>query len=176
MSLLAMVMVHANLRPGLAAQEIDTRLKELSLQLPPPVGSAGSYVPWVRYGNIVVISGQGPVLPGGKLSPDYQGTVGRDVSLEVARDAARIAAINTLSHLKTACDGDLDKVKKIIRLMGFVRSVPDFPYLPKVLDGASDLLVDVFGEKGKHARYVAGVSALPFNFVVTLELMVELQA
>jgi len=151
---------------------IERRLAELGIELPVPVGSAANYVPWVKTGNLVIISGQGAVRNG---QMEYCGTVGASISIEDAIAAARLTAINLVSHLSGACDGDLDRVKRIVRLMGFVNCMPTFGEHPKVLDGASDLLVQVFGDRGRHARFVAGVTSLPFGMSVTIEATAEIE-
>jgi enamine deaminase RidA (YjgF/YER057c/UK114 family) len=155
-------------QPGL----IESRLAELGIELPEPVGSAANYVPWVKTGNLVVISGQGAVRHG---RIEYLGTVGDSISVDDAIAAARLTAINLISHLRDACDGDLERIKRIVRLLGFVNCVPSFGGHPKVLDGASDLLVQVFGDKGRHARFVAGVTSLPFGMSVTIEATAEIE-
>ena len=152
--------------------KIDLRLSELGITLPTPVISAGNYVPWVITGNLVHISGQGSVSNGKIL---YQGRVGESISATDAGLGARLAAINLIAHLRTACDGNLDRVKRIVRLFGLISSSPNFFHLPQVLDGASELMVSVFDEKGNHARYVGGVMTLPFGMSVTMELTAEIE-
>ena len=151
---------------------IESRLAELGIEIPNPAVSAANYSPWVKTGNLVVISGQGAVR---NMRMEYRGTVGDSVSIEDAIAAAQLTAINLIGHLRDACDGDLDRVKRIVRLMGFVNCVPTFGALPNVLDGASDLLVQIFGNKGRHARFVAGVISLPFGMSVTIEAMAEIE-
>ncbi len=106
---------------------------------------------------------------------EYRGTMGHNISVDDAIAAARLTAVNLVSHLRDACDGELDRVKRIVRLMGFVNCVPTFDGHPKVLDGASDLLVQVFGDKGRHARFVAGVTSLPFGMSVSIEATAEIE-
>jgi enamine deaminase RidA (YjgF/YER057c/UK114 family) len=151
---------------------IDARLLELGIVLDNPVMSVGSYLPWVKTGNLVFISGQGAV---GRNRIEYRGKVGDTLSLEDAIASARLTAINILAHLRNACDGDLDRVKQFVKLLGFVNCVPNFTRLPQVLDGASDLFIEVFGAKGQHARFVAGVNSLPFDLSVTCEAVVEIE-
>ena len=150
---------------------VEDRLISLGIELE-PVGRAGSYLPWVRTGNLVFLSGQGAVS---RKGIEYRGKVGDTVSMEDAIASARQAAINILAQLRVACDGDLDRVKQIVRLLGFVNCIPAFTRLPEVLDGASNLLIEVFGEKGKHARFLAGVNSLPFDLSVTCEAIVEIE-
>ncbi|TNE56872.1 MAG: RidA family protein [Alphaproteobacteria bacterium] len=150
---------------------IDTKLSELGVQLPEPVAPVASYVPYVITGNLVFVSGQVPI-EGGKLP--YIGKLGADVSLEDGQAAARLCAINILTQVKDACGGDLDKVVRCVKLGGFVNSVPEFGDQPKVINGASDLIVEVFGDKGKHARAAVGVPSLPFNVAVEVDAVFEI--
>ena len=152
--------------------DVYERLKALGVILPLPPRPAGNYASWVCTGKLVVISGQGPFAEGDMV---YRGRVGQDLSVPDAQKAARCAAINLLSHLQEACGGNLNRVRQLVRLMGGVCCAPNFYQLPSVLDGASDLLMAVFGEKGRHARYPVGVLTLPFNAPVTLELMAEIE-
>ena len=150
---------------------IDDRLSSLGIVLE-PIGRAGNYLPWVKTGNLVFLSGQGAVS---RKGIEYRGKVGDTVSIEEAIASARQAAINILAHLRVACDGNLDRVKQVVKLTGLINCVPTFTRLPEVLDGASNLLVEVFGEKGQHTRYVAGVNSLPFDLSVTCEAVVEIE-
>src|SRR5581483_6397172 len=129
-----------------------------------------NYVPFVRTGNLLVISGQVCFGQDGKLAS--KGQLGGGVSIEQGQQAARACAINLLGQIKSAL-GDLDKVVRVVRLGGFVNSVPGFPDGPKVLNGASDLIVEAFGDKGRHARTTVGVSALPLDATVEVEGMFE---
>jgi enamine deaminase RidA (YjgF/YER057c/UK114 family) len=148
------------------------RLKTLGIVLPPPTRAAGNYSSYVCTGKLVFISGQGPFADGRMI---YRGRVGKDISIADAQKAAKYAAINLLSQLEVACGGNLNQVRQLVRLMGCISCASDFYQLPTVLDGASDLLMAVFEEKGRHARYPAGVSTLPFNAPVTLELVAEIE-
>ncbi|MGB9143383.1 MAG: RidA family protein [Aestuariivirga sp.] len=150
---------------------IDKRLVELGIVLPTPSKPVANYVPWVRTGNLVFISGQG-ALKDGKI--EYAGKVGDTLSVEDAIASARLTAINVLAHLRDACGGDLDRVKRVVKLLGFVNCTPTFGDQPKVINGASDLMVEVFGDKGRHARSAVGVPALPFNLSVEVEAIVEI--
>lgn len=150
---------------------IDKKLAELGIALPTPSKPIANYVPWVRTGNLVFISGQGAVRDG-KI--EYTGKVGDTLSVEDAIASARLTAINVIAHLRDACGGDLDRVKRIVKLLGFVNCTPTFGEQPKVINGASDLMVEVFGEKGRHARSAVGAPSLPFNFSVEVEAIAEI--
>ena len=151
---------------------INKRLTELGIMLPTPSKPVANYVPWVRTGNLVFISGQGAVKDG-KI--EYTGKVGETLSIEDAVASARLTAINVLAQLRDACGGDLDRVKRIVKLLGFVNCTPTFSEQPKVINGASDLMVEVFGEKGRHARSAVGAPALPFNLSVEVEAIAEIE-
>jgi enamine deaminase RidA (YjgF/YER057c/UK114 family) len=152
--------------------KIDQRLKELNIELPVPAKPVANYVGWVRTGNLVFTAGQ-VTLKDGKI--EYQGKVGTDFSTEEAAKAARLCAINVISQLKDACGGDLDRVKRIVKVVGFVNGVPAFNEHPKVINGASDLFVEVFGDKGKHARSAVGAGSLPLNVAVEVEAVAEIE-
>ena len=151
---------------------IDKRLAELGIVLPTPAKPIANYVPWVRTGNLVFISGQGAVRDG-KI--EYTGKVGDTLSVEDAIASARLTAINVIAHLRDACGGDLDRVKRIVKLLGFVNCTPTFGDQPKIINGASDLMVEVFGEKGRHARSAVGAPSLPFNLSVEVEAIAEIE-
>jgi enamine deaminase RidA (YjgF/YER057c/UK114 family) len=151
---------------------IDKRLAELGIALPTPAKPIANYVPWVRTGNLVFISGQGAVRDG-KI--EYTGKVGDTLSVEDAIASARLTAINVIAHLRDACGGDLDRVKRIVKLLGFVNCTPTFGDQPKIINGASDLMVEVFGDKGRHARSAVGAPALPFNLSVEVEAIAEIE-
>ena len=152
--------------------QIDKKLRELGIVLPTPSKPVANYVRWVRTGNLVFISGQGAVRDG-KI--EYAGKVGDSLSLEDAINSARLTAINILAQLRDACGGDLDRVKRIVKLLGFVNCTPDFGEHPKVINGASDLMVEVFGDKGRHARSAVGAPALPFGLSVEVEAIAEIE-
>ena len=151
---------------------IDARLKELGIELPQPAKPVANYVPWVKTGNLVFTAGQVP-LKDGKI--EYQGKIGRDFTVEEGQAAARQCAINILAQVKDACGGNLDKVKRCVKVVGFVNGVPDFADHPKVINGASDLLVTVLGERGKHARSAVGSGSLPVNVAVEVEAVFEVE-
>ncbi len=150
------------------AGRIDAKLAELGITLPTPAAPVANYVPVVRTGDLVVVSGQLP-MQDGKLTAI--GKVGEAVSLEQAVAAARLAAINVIAHLKVACGGDLDRVQQVVRLGGFIAAPASFTQHPAVMNGASDLAVAVFGDAGRHARTTIGVPSLPLDGVVEVEGM-----
>jgi enamine deaminase RidA (YjgF/YER057c/UK114 family) len=152
--------------------QIDKRLAELGIVLPTPAKPVANYVGWVRTGNLVYTAGQ-VSLKDGKI--EYQGKVGKDFSTEEAHKAARLCAVNVIAQLKEACSGDLDRIKRIVKLVGFVNAVPEFTDHPKVVNGASDLMVQVFGDKGKHARSAVGSGSLPINVAVEVEAIAEIE-
>jgi enamine deaminase RidA (YjgF/YER057c/UK114 family) len=151
---------------------IDKRLAELGIVLPTPAQPVATYVPWVKTGNLVYISGQG-AMKEGKLQ--YTGKVGDTLSIEDAVASARLTAINILAHVRDACGGDLDRVKRVVKLLGLVNCTPAFGDHPKVINGASDLMVEVFGDKGRHARSAVGAPSLPFGLSVEVEAIVEIE-
>lgn len=151
---------------------IDTKLAELGITLPVPAVPVANYVPCVRSGNLVTVSGQICFGPDGKLAPEHTGKVGADVTPETAKEAARLCAINVIAQLKAAV-GDLDRVVRCVRLGGFINSAPDFTAQPAAMNGASDLVVAVFGDKGRHARSTIGVAALPLGAAVEVEALFE---
>jgi len=150
---------------------IESRLTELGITLPEPAKPVASYVSYVRSGDQLTISGQ--------LSNDanggIKGTVGVDVTPEQAADAARLCGLNLIAQIKAACDGDLDRVVRIVKLGGFVQAGPDFEAIPAVINGCSDLMVQVFGDAGKHARSAVGVYKLPLGFAVEVDAIVEVR-
>ena len=151
---------------------IDQRLKELNIELDDASVPAGSYVPYVITNNLVFISGQLPFIDG-KLT--IKGKVGDNVSLDDAVKMSEACAKALLSQLKAACNGNLDKVIKVVKLGGFVASAPNFIDQPKVINGASDLIVNIFGDKGKHSRFAVGVAALPLNVPVEIDGIFEIE-
>lgn len=151
---------------------IENRLNELGIDLPVAPSPAGSYVPAVTAGNMVFVAGQLPSISG---EVKYLGKVGKDITLEEANQGAKLCIINALAVLKAHL-GSLDKIEQIVRVGGFVNSSDGFTMQPKVINGASDFLVEVFGEKGKHARAAVGVNELPLNAAVEVEMTVLLKA
>jgi enamine deaminase RidA (YjgF/YER057c/UK114 family) len=149
---------------------IKEKLDTLGITLPTPPKPAGSYIPVVRTGNLVFVSGQIPIKDGKIL---YSGKVTKDLSIQDAQKGARLCAINALAQLKSEF-GNLEKISKIVRVSGFVNSPPEFTEQPKVINGASDLLFEIFEEKGQHTRIAVGVSSLPLNSAVEIDLIVEI--
>jgi len=153
------------------ANAIDAKLSSMGITLPASVMPAANYVPYVVFGNLVSISGQLPMKDG---KPQDIGKVGKDLTVEQAQGTARLCGINILSHLKAACDGDLSRVKRCVRLGVFVNSTEDFVDQPKVANGISDMIVGIFGDAGKHSRAAVGVSQLPFGVAVEVEALFEI--
>jgi len=149
--------------------EIEKKLGELGIILPGQTKSMGNYVTVRKSGNMLYLSGNGPMREGKVV---MSGKLGADLSIEQGYEAARITAINILGVLKSEL-GDLDKIKQFVKVLGFVQSTDDFFDQPKVINGASDLFVEVLGEKGRHARSAIGTSVLPFNLPVEIEVIVE---
>lgn len=147
---------------------IDAKLRELGIVLPTPTVPVANYVPFVRAGDLVVVSGQLPMMDG-KLAA--AGKLGEAVSIEQGQQAARLCFINVLAHMKAACDGDLDRVAQVVRLGGFIAGVAGFTGHAQVMNGASDLAVAVFGEAGRHARAAVGAPSLPLDAAVEVEAM-----
>jgi enamine deaminase RidA (YjgF/YER057c/UK114 family) len=150
---------------------IELKLAELDITLPSPMPPIANYVPYVVTGNLVVVSGQVPAVDG-RIA--VTGKVGQGVSLDQGIEAARLCFINVLVHLKAACGGDLDRVKRVVRLGGFIASAPEFTSQAQVMNGASDLAVAVFNEAGSHARTTIGVPALPADAAVEVEGLFEI--
>lgn len=150
--------------------EIEARLSALGISLPEAVAPLANYVPFVREGSLLHVSGQLPMESGGLI----KGVVGVDVDLEAARHAARVCGVNLIAQIKKACDGDLGRVKRIVKLGGFVQAGPDFVEIPQVINGCSDLMVEVFADAGKHARSAVGVYRLPLGAAVEVDAVVAL--
>ena len=153
------------------AGKIDARLAELGIALPEAAAPVANYVAYVVSGNVVHVAGQLPV-ENGELK--YAGAVGGEVSVEDGAAAARLCALNVIAQVKAACGGDLDRVARVLKLNGFVNAPAGFTDQPKVVNGASDLMVDVFGEAGRHARSAIGMGSLPFDASVEIDAMVEI--
>lgn len=152
-------------------QDVEAKLKELGITLPAVPPPVANYVNSVRTGNLVFMAGKGPNRPeGGYIT----GKVGQDLTVEQGYEAARLAAIIQLAALKAEV-GDLNKVKRIVKVLGMVNAVPDFTDHPEVINGFSDLMVEVFGDKGKHARAAVGMGSLPRNIAVEIEMIVEVE-
>lgn len=153
------------------AQNAEAKLKALNIELPPISKPLANYVHVVRSGNLLFLAGKGPSKTDGTY---ITGKVGKDLTIEQGREAARLTAINQLAVLKAEL-GNLDKVKRIVKVLGMVNCEADFKDHPKVINGFSNLLVEVFGEKGKHARSAVGLCSLPNNMAVEIELIVEVE-
>jgi len=151
---------------------IEARLKELGISLFTPPKPVASYVPYTISGNLVFISGQVPFQDG---ALKYVGKLGEDFSIEMGQAAAQLCAINILSVLKLACEGDLDKVVRCLKVNVFVNATPDYDKQPEVANGASDLFAAVFGEAGKHARAAVGMGSLPRGVAVEVDAIFEIQ-
>lgn len=154
-----------------AAGRIDARLAELKIELPTATKPVANFVPCVQTGNTLFVSGQVSSWNG-----EYRhiGKVGREITLEMAQDAARICALNVLAHTR-AFLGDLDRVTRVVMVQGFVNAIPEFTEHPKVINSASDVFVQVFGDAGRHARFALGAGSLPFNVAVEIAAVLEIQ-
>ena len=154
--------------------EIDQKIFELGLNLPEPAAPVANYVPFVTSGNLVFISGQiskvGKEMIGGRL--------GEDLSVEQGKKAAKLSALNLLAQMKAACDGDLTRVKRIVKLGGFVQALPTATQadIPAVINGCSDLMVEIFGDRGRHARFAVSAPSLPLDVAVEIDAIVEIAA
>lgn len=155
-----------------AAQNEEQKIKELGLQLPPVSKPIANYVKYVRTGNLLFLAGHGPTKADGS---NITGKVGKELTIEQGYEAAKVTALSLIATLKDALGGDLGKVKRIVKVNGYVNCLPDFTDQPKVINGCSDLLVAIFGERGKHARAAMGMVALPSNIAVEIELVVEVE-
>jgi enamine deaminase RidA (YjgF/YER057c/UK114 family) len=154
-----------------AAWDAAQKVEELGLIIPEASAPVANYVNAVRVGNLLFLAGKGPNLPEGGF---VTGKLGLDLSVEQGREAARLVGIQQLAVLKAEL-GDLNKVKRIVKVLGLVNSADDFTQQPQVINGFSDLMVEVFGEKGKHARSAVGTNSLPMNIAVEVELIVEVE-
>jgi enamine deaminase RidA (YjgF/YER057c/UK114 family) len=150
---------------------ILVRLNQLGIVLPDPQKPVAAYIPAKQAGNMVFTAGQLPMVNGEVIS---KGLLGQDVEIEDAKNAAKICTLNALAAIEGVI-GDLDRIKQIVRVVGYVASVPTFTQQPAVVNGASELLLEIFGENGKHARSAVGMSALPLNASVEIELTVEVE-
>lgn len=149
--------------------KVEERLAAAGITVPNPIAPIANYVPFVRSGTQIFIAGQVSLDGSGGVL----GTVGVDVDMETAQKAARLCGVNLIAQMKAACDGDLDRVVRVVKLGGFVQCGPDFYDIPTVLNGCSDLMVEAFGDAGRHARAAVGVYKLPRNFAVEVDAVVE---
>jgi enamine deaminase RidA (YjgF/YER057c/UK114 family) len=170
--LVALAAAHPTTQTTVARSSAEARLKALGLELPPVPKPIASYVPAVRTGNLVYLAGQGPML-GGK--PTVTGKVGSELTEEEGAKAARATILVSLAALRAEI-GSLDNVERIVKIVGFVNSAPGFTRQPWVMNGASDLLVEIFGDAGRHARSSVGVNELPLNIPVEIEMVVEIKS
>ena len=149
---------------------IENKIKELGLQLPEPPKPLAAYIPAKQAGNLVFTAGQLPIVNGEII---LKGLLGQEVEIEPAYNAAKICTLNALSAIKGVI-GDLDKIKQVVRVVGYVASVPTFTQQPAIVNGASEFLLEIFGDRGKHARSAVGMAVLPLNAAVEIELTVEI--
>jgi len=160
-----------NAARGGSAGQVERAIAGLGLTLPPAPAAVANYVGAVVAGNLVFVSGHGPVKDG-QLT--YRGKLGREFTTAQGYEAARLVMLNCLATLKAAI-GDLDRVRRVVKLLGMVNGTPEFTEQPQVINGASDLLVSIFGDRGRHARSAVGMGSLPFNIAVEIELVVEIR-
>ncbi|MEE9348033.1 MAG: RidA family protein [Robiginitomaculum sp.] len=152
---------------------IEARLKTLGITLPKAPAPVATYVPYRIIGQTVYIAGQGPALDSGAK---VQGTLGKDMTIEQGAHAAHLACLNLIAQAKKACAGDLDRIVQWVKMGGFINSADDFTHQPQVLNGATNLLRDIFGDKGLPARFAVGVNTLPFNVAVEIDAIFEMRA
>ncbi len=153
------------------AGNVEQRLIDMGIELPQPAAPAANYVPFVPSGNLIFVSGQVTMLNG---ELQYLGCVGDNLSVEDGYQAARLCAINLIAQVKEACYGDLDRVTQVVKLGGFVNCTADFTDQPKVINGASDLIAEAFGDAGKHARFAVGAPSLPLGVAVEVDGIFEI--
>ena len=149
--------------------QIEAKLEELGLSLPEPVAGVGSFIPAVQTGNLLFVSGN----TGGRLY-DFRGKLGREVSVEQGYEASRFAMVGCLASAKATL-GDLDRITRVVKVLGFVNAAEGFTETPRVINGASDLLLELYGENGRHARSAIGIAALPGNAPVEVEMVVQVE-
>lgn len=156
------------------SSEIEARLARLGVALPQAAAPVANYVPAVISGHLLVISGQLAFGADGKLADRHKGKLGAEVSDEAGKEAARLCAVNLLAQAKAALGGDLSRLKRCVRLGGFINAVPTYAALPAIMNGASDLMVEAMGDAGRHARSTIGVAELPMDCAVEVEAMFEI--
>jgi enamine deaminase RidA (YjgF/YER057c/UK114 family) len=150
---------------------IEARLQELGIELPEPTAPMANYVPFTVAGSLVFVAGQICQWNGERR---HIGKLGAGIGVADGRDAARLCALNIIAHLRVACGGDLDRVRRVVQLRGFVNCTPEFTDMPQVVNGASDLMVEVFGDIGRHARAAVGTNSLPGGVAVEVEAIAEI--
>jgi enamine deaminase RidA (YjgF/YER057c/UK114 family) len=168
---IAIVRVRVEVRERMDTLRVESKLEELGLELPSAPAPIANYLRYVQVGNLLFMAGHGPNRAGG---PVYTGQVGSDVSAETAYEAARSTALNLLASCKEAL-GDLDRVKRVVKVLGMVNSAPGFGDQPKVINGFSDLMVELYGDAGRHARSAVGMAALPGGIPVEIEMILEVE-
>lgn len=171
MKKMILLFISSLLITSVMAQDIEQKLKEKGIVLPVAAKPVATYVNAVRVGNLIFLAGKGPLKTDGSY---ITGKVGKDLTIQEGYDAARLTGINTLAALKAEI-GDLNKVKRIVKVLGMVNCESNFMDHPKVINGFSDLMVEIFGEKGKHARSAVGMGSLPMNTSVEVEMIVEVE-
>lgn len=154
------------------SSHVDDRLQSLGIELPNASTPGANYVPFVQTGSLVFLTGQLPQWNGERR---FQGKLGREFGVEQGQEAARLCALNLIAHLRQALDGDLDRAVRCVRVAGYVSSSPDFTAQSQVINGASDLFVEVFQEAGRHTRMAVGVAALPYDAAVEVEAVFEVR-
>jgi enamine deaminase RidA (YjgF/YER057c/UK114 family) len=152
-------------------ETVEAKLRDLGFEIPSLPPAVGNYVGAVRAGQLVFVSGHGPVKDGELV---YRGKLGQDMDVETGRQAAQLVILNALASLRAEI-GSLDQIRRIVKVYGMVNSTPDFVEQPKVIDGASDLLTEAFGERGRHARAAVGFVSLPYGIAVEIEMVVEIE-
>lgn len=155
--------------------KIDEKLQAMGITLPTPGAPVANYVPCVITGHQLIVSGQLPLGADGKLGDAHKGKLGGGVSDDTGREAARLCAINVLAQAKVALGGDLDRIVRCVRLGGFINAAPSFTTVPAIMNGASDLMVELLGDAGRHARSTIGVAVLPFDAAVEVEALFEIR-
>lgn len=171
MKKMILLFISSLLITSVMAQDIEQKLKEKGIVLPVAAKPVATYVNAVRVGNLIFLAGKGPLKTDGSY---ITGKVGKDLTIQEGYDAARLTGINTLAALKAEI-GDLNKVKRIVKVLGMVNCESNFMDHPKVINGFSDLMVEIFGEKGKHARSAVGMGSLPMDTSVEVEMIVEVE-
>ncbi len=154
--------------------DIEKKLADMGLELPPIPTPVANYVPAVQVGSLLFLSGHGPALLKDGTVQYIQGKLGKDLTVDEGYDAAKQVTLNLLQSIKDTI-GDLNKVKRVVKLLGFVNCTEDFPNHPQVINGASDLLVELYGERGRHARSAVGMYQLPFGIAVEIEMIVAVE-
>lgn len=152
------------------SNRIEQRLRDLAIELPQPSAPGANYVPFARTGNLLFLTGQLSQWNGERR---FIGKLGREFTILEGQQAARLCALNLLAHVRVALNGDLDRVRRCIRLVGYINSTPDFMHQPQVMNGASDVVVDILGEAGRHTRVAVGVSVLPYDVAAEVEGVFE---